>query len=120
LVTSNTSGRNRHVTHSVDAMLNYAYAVLEKAPTMELALLLPQSAGTPTRMLDGLNAIHSLLQDLRVVDVGSSEDYRERGMPPRSATRWRFEPTFPLSVGFAPVYWPPFGRTLAESKDALS
>jgi hypothetical protein len=30
------------------------------------------------------------------------------GMPPRSETTWRFEPAFPLSVGFAPVFAPPF------------
>src|SRR5215212_6707390 len=32
------------------------------------------------------------------------------GTPLRSETRWRFEPAFPLSVGFGPVLWPPFGR----------
>ena len=30
------------------------------------------------------------------------------GTPLRSETRWRFEPAFPLSVGFAPVFGPPF------------
>ena len=34
----------------------------------------------------------------------------ESGMPLRSTTRWRFVPDFPLSVGFAPVFGPPFGR----------
>src|SRR5687767_3285526 len=32
------------------------------------------------------------------------------GMPLRSETRWRFEPAFPLSVGFLPVFVPPFCR----------
>lgn len=31
-----------------------------------------------------------------------------RGMPLRSETRWRLVPFFPLSVGFAPVFGPPF------------
>jgi hypothetical protein len=30
------------------------------------------------------------------------------GMPLRSEIRWRFVPFFPLSVGFAPVFAPPF------------
>lgn len=30
------------------------------------------------------------------------------GTPLRSETRWRFEPDFPLSVGFLPVFAPPF------------
>ena len=32
------------------------------------------------------------------------------GIPLRSETRWRFVPFFPLSVGFAPVFGPPFWR----------
>jgi hypothetical protein len=32
----------------------------------------------------------------------------QSGMPLRSETRWRLEPAFPLSVGFAPVFGPPF------------
>src|SRR5215203_2048956 len=32
------------------------------------------------------------------------------GTPLRSETRWLFVPFFPLSVGFAPVFGPPFGR----------
>ena len=32
------------------------------------------------------------------------------GTPLRFETRWRFEPTFPLSVGFFPVFAPPFCR----------
>jgi hypothetical protein len=32
----------------------------------------------------------------------------QSGMPFRSETRWRFEPAFPLSVGFLPVFVPPF------------
>src|SRR5215204_4251612 len=34
--------------------------------------------------------------------------FTQSGMPLRSETRWRFEPAFPLSVGFAPVFGPPF------------
>jgi fructose-specific phosphotransferase system IIC component len=34
----------------------------------------------------------------------------ESGIPFRSETTWRFVPFFPLSVGFAPVFEPPFGR----------
>src|SRR5215210_4702019 len=30
------------------------------------------------------------------------------GTPSRSETTWRFEPAFPLSVGFGPVFGPPF------------
>jgi len=33
----------------------------------------------------------------------------QSGMPIRSQTTWRFEPFFPLSVGFAPVFSPPGG-----------
>ena len=44
-----------------------------------------------------------------------------KGTPPRSTTtKRRFEPAFPLSVGIAPVFWPPGAGTLAEPKDALS
>jgi hypothetical protein len=32
------------------------------------------------------------------------------GMPLRSETRWRLVPYFPLSVGFLPVFGPPFWR----------
>jgi hypothetical protein len=68
---------------------------------------LPRSAGTATRPPDRLDAIHGLLQDLRVVDVRGGEHYR-KWEAPRSETRWRFESAFPLSVGFAPVFAPPF------------
>ena len=42
------------------------------------------------------------------------------GTPSWSALRWRFEPVFPLSVGFGPVRSPPFWpASFAESSDAL-
>ena len=34
----------------------------------------------------------------------------QSGMPPRSTVTWRFEPAFPLSVGFLPVFSSPFCR----------
>src|SRR5215218_7372280 len=39
----------------------------------------------------------------------AAEWITESGTPPRSTTTWRFEPDLPLSVGFAPVFWPPGG-----------
>jgi hypothetical protein len=43
------------------------------------------------------------------------------GIPRWSATTWRFEPAFPLSVGFGPVLCLPlFAGTLAESGETLS
>jgi hypothetical protein len=45
---------------------------------VELLGTLPRSAGTTTRPLDRLDAIHSLLQDFGVVDVCGSEHYRQR------------------------------------------
>jgi hypothetical protein len=44
----------------------------------------------------------------------------ESGMPLRSTTRWRFVPHSPLSVGFAPVFWPLYAGMEAESKEARS
>jgi hypothetical protein len=40
----------------------------------------------------------------------------ESTTPSRSETRWRFEPDFPLSVGFALVLLPPFGRNACRVK----
>ena len=76
--------------------------------SVELLGTLPPSAGTATRPVDGLDRVPSLLQDLRVVNVCRAVSTTASGMPPRSETRWRFEPAFPLSVGFAPVFVPPF------------
>ena len=45
---------------------------------VELLGTLPRSAGTATRPLDRLDAIHSLLQDFGVVNVCGSEHYRQR------------------------------------------
>src|SRR5215217_1987587 len=43
------------------------------------------------------------------------------GTPRWSVTTWRFEPAFPLSVGFGPVLFVPlFADTLAESREILS
>ena len=37
----------------------------------------------------------------------AAEWITESGMPLRSTITWRFEPDLPLSVGFAPLFWPP-------------
>jgi hypothetical protein len=38
------------------------------------------------------------------------------GIPCRSTTRWRFEPDFPRSVGFGPVFSPSRGRERSPSR----
>ena len=42
------------------------------------------------------------------------------GTPPRSTTRWRFEPCLPRSVGFGPAFWPPRGRAPPPSRARLA
>jgi hypothetical protein len=45
---------------------------------MQLLRALARPTGFPTGALDRLDAIHGLFQDLRVMDIGGAEDYRER------------------------------------------
>jgi hypothetical protein len=87
---------------------------------MQLLGTLPRPARTPARLLDGLDAIHSLLQDLRVVDVCGCEDYRQRdasSVRHKVALRARLSLIRRIRTGsLAPL----FADTLAESRDALS
>src|SRR5215218_8573824 len=48
---------------------------------VQLRGTLARPAGAPTRLADRRNGVHRLHQHLRVVDVGSAEDYRERDAP---------------------------------------
>src|SRR5829696_3501481 len=64
---------------------------------VELLGTLPPSAGTATRPLIGSiasTASSSTLESWMFAALSTTAS----GMPPRSATRWRFVPAFPLSV----------------------
>jgi hypothetical protein len=87
---------------------------------MQLLRTLARPAGTTTGLLDRRDGVHGLLQDLRVVDVGGREDYRERDAPSvrnNMALRSRFAFIRRIRPGF----WSPLlAGTLAESDEALS
>jgi hypothetical protein len=87
---------------------------------VELLGTLPRSTGTATRPLNRLDAIHSLLQDLRVVYVCGSEHHRERNASSvrnNMALRARLCLIRRIRSG---LLAPLLAGTLAESKDALS
>jgi hypothetical protein len=84
---------------------------------VQLLGTLPRSA---TRALDGLYGIYSLFQDLRVMDVCGSEDYRERdasSVRNNMALRARLCLIRRIRSG---LLAPLLAGTLAESKQALS
>jgi hypothetical protein len=87
---------------------------------VELVGTLPRSAGTTTRPLDRLDAIHSLIQDLRVVDVCGGEHYRQwdaSSVRNKVALRARFSLIRRIRSGFrAPL----LAGMLAESREACS
>jgi hypothetical protein len=87
---------------------------------VELVGTLPRSAGTATRPPDRLDAIHGLLQDLRVVDVRGGEHYRKWEAPSvrnKVALRARFSLIRRIRSGFrAPL----LAGMLAESSEARS
>ena len=75
---------------------------------MQLLGTLPRPARTPARLLDRLDVIHSLLQNLRVVDVCGAEHYRERdasSVRNNVALRARFAFIRRIRAG---LFWPPF------------
>ena len=87
---------------------------------VELVGTLPRSAGTATRPLDRLDAIHSLLQDLRVVDVCGSEHYRKwdaSSVRNKVALRARFSLIRRIRSGFCA---PLLAGMEAESSEARS
>src|SRR5215217_6078964 len=87
---------------------------------VELLGTLPRSAGTATRPLDGLDAIHGLLQDLRVVDVRGGEHYRQWDAPSvrnKVALRARFSLIRRIRSGFCA---PLLAGMEAESSEARS
>jgi hypothetical protein len=81
---------------------------------------LPRSARKPARSLDGLYGVHALFQDLRVVDVCATENYRERdasSVRNNVALRARLSLIRRIRTGsLAPL----FAGTLAESREARS
>jgi hypothetical protein len=87
---------------------------------VQLRGTLARPAGAPTRLADRRNGVHRLHQHLRVVDVGSAEDYRERDAPSvrnNVALRARFCLIRRIRAGsLAPL----LAGTLAESKEARS
>jgi len=87
---------------------------------MQLLRALARPTGFPTGALDRLDAIHGLFQNLRVMDVGGAEDYREReasSVCHNMALRARLSLIRRIRAGSSA---PLFAGTLAESKEALS
>lgn len=68
---------------------------------------LPRSSA---RTLDRLDTVQKLLEEHRIVDIGSSGDHTERDASSVDHNAWRFVPAFALSVGFGPVVAPPLWR----------
>src|SRR5215208_8187513 len=67
------------------------------------------------RLADRRDGVYGLLQYLGVVNVRARVDHRERDAPSVDHNARRFEPFFPLSVGFGPVLLPPRGRVRSPS-----
>jgi hypothetical protein len=87
---------------------------------VQLLRTLARPARTNVGLLDRLDGVHGLLQDLRVVDVGRREYYRERDTPSvrnNVALRARFAFIRRVRSG---LLAPLLSDTLAESKEALS
>src|SRR5215211_6721954 len=87
---------------------------------VQLLRALARPSGFPTRPLDRLDAIHGLLQNLRVMDVCGAENYCERDTSSvchNMALRVRLSLICRIRAGsLAPL----LAGTLAESKEALS
>ena len=77
--------------------------------------LLRAFARSATRLAYRTDGVHGFLQNLGVVNVGCRVDHRERDTSSVDHNARRFEPFFPLSVGFAPVFWPPRGQLRSPS-----
>src|SRR3712207_4644949 len=76
---------------------------------MQLLGALARPAGFSAGPLDRLDRIHGLLQDLRVMDVGGAEDYRERDAPSvchNMALRARFCLIRRIRAGSSAPLWP--------------
>src|SRR5215216_462965 len=82
----------------------FALFVIVSFVGVKLVGALPRSA---TGTLDGSTASISSSKTIESWTFAALS-FTQSGMPLRSETRWRFEPAFPLSVGFAPVFGPPF------------
>ena len=87
---------------------------------VQLLRALARPSGFPTRPLDRLDAIHGLLQNLRVMDVCGAENYCERDTSSvchNMALRVRLSLICRIRAG---CLTPLFAGTLAESQEALS
>jgi hypothetical protein len=86
---------------------------------VELLGALPRPSRFARRAPDRIDGVHELLEDLRIVDVGGREDYRERYAPSvrnNVALRARFAA---IRRVLADLLAPLLADTLAESRDAL-
>ncbi len=104
---------------ALDAALSQRLSTLLGVIALVSVKLLRALARTaPTGTLDRLDGVQQLLEYLRVVDIGGTQDYRERDTPPvrhNMALRARFSLICRIRPGLlAPLFDP----TLAESKDA--
>src|SRR3954454_2985203 len=84
-------------------------------PCVGVQLLGALARATTMRLADRRDGVYGLLQYLGVVNVCARVDHRERDATSVDHNARRFEPFFPLSVGFGPVFLPPRGRVRLPS-----
>ncbi len=75
---------------------------------------------SPAPSLDRLNGIQRFQHHARVMHIGCAYRDRKRDALSLSTTTWRFVPDLPRSVGFAPVWPPPFLRARLKSPEKLA